>query len=656
MPSWFTARRVHQVLFPLTLGFLFFAWTRLASFLRHEILFSDALPQWDMAKYGLEGVRLAAAFSAGDPWLFLRHLFNLSVWPPFFPLLEAPALLLFGYPYEVPRLFVLGLHLALLGAALWAARGLDRQDGDAIGLLVAAGLLASPLYQVFAALVMLEVPGTLLLLLCLGAYWRAIPTPGGAVADKLTVWQLTCGLSTALFFCKYNYGLMWLLALALAEARRRTGSFAHLLLLAQDRVAQDRVRRIPWQNPWTWFLSGYSAFLLLILVTGGGRITVGDFTLRVTSIGNPIYALLLLVLLRAALSPRRTRTRVQEFWHGLARWDRQWVGFVVLPIASWMLWPPHLKDFFGFVQNRSSGIGFFSREFWLAYPHTLANQYAPHPAWGWVLGLAGIGLALRWKTLDDQRRALLLALGVSTALVLLHPYRLPRFLFTVVPLFWLTLAVWISDGLRAASRRLPRLSTDRTRLGVLLLSGLFLSWTVRLGINAPRLERELAAYSVPATARPVVEQIAAWMAAGGPPALRGATQILGVWNLLSPTLIEWHLYLRYPELIAQASAPISRFWVTPPSSPLPGSSTPEAVLQDPAVCELIVIQLLPAAALTYPAFAEENAGLMPWIQALAADRRWGLTADLQLAAAGYQLQLYRALSCGGRSTPPPASE
>jgi hypothetical protein len=55
---------------------------------------SPRLPQWDMAKYGVDGLRLARAAWDGAPLRFLVTIHEMDVWPPLIPLLELPAFLL----------------------------------------------------------------------------------------------------------------------------------------------------------------------------------------------------------------------------------------------------------------------------------------------------------------------------------------------------------------------------------------------------------------------------------------------------------------------------------------------------------------------------------------------------------------------------------
>ena len=83
--------------------FLAFAVYRVATPVMTLAIGSARLPQWDMAKYGVSGLRLARALQDIEPLAFLRHFNGLDVWPPVFPLLEVPAFLLAGPGYASAR-------------------------------------------------------------------------------------------------------------------------------------------------------------------------------------------------------------------------------------------------------------------------------------------------------------------------------------------------------------------------------------------------------------------------------------------------------------------------------------------------------------------------------------------------------------------------
>lgn len=185
---------------------------------------SDRLPQWDEANYAVLGVRVEDAATERDWTRLSNEVRAMDLPPPLVPLLEAGLFHSLGRDLAVARGAVSLLYLAgalaifFAGMQLAAAHGRQgTSDGTLIGAIAASLFLASPIAHGYATLVMLEIPGALLLCLALGLYLRYLRT--GRCGDQV----LACVASTALFFCKYNYGLLWLAPLALFEIGSAAG-------------------------------------------------------------------------------------------------------------------------------------------------------------------------------------------------------------------------------------------------------------------------------------------------------------------------------------------------------------------------------------------------------------------------------------------------
>lgn len=489
------------------------------------------LPQWDMAKYGVSGLRLAQDLQRLDLVGFAAHLHELSVWPPVFPLLETPFFLVLGPEQRVARLLVVTLFISSLVAAFECGRRLEGGGGGvgglavgglAVGGLAVVALAASPYHQLFGTLVMLEIPGAFFQLLALGAYLRAL------AQGSERAWRWAAVAATLLFFCKYNYGLLWLVPVVLAEARRASGSWRELA-----RSIVERLRRIDLRRPWTTFLLMALVGLLVLRLSGGFELEIAGQKVQATSLGSPVYVLYLLFLLRWLRRPRENAQRLRVWLSSLAPQGRSLVLAFVFPVGFWMLAPSHTKNFFNFLENRDSGLGFWSLESWLFYPRVFVEGFAPVPALGWLaLVLAGV-LVARLPWLDERRRVLALALVVTAVAAQLHPYKLPRFFFPVASLVWLAAAVVLVEGVRVLARRARGLSA--------LLAPAACGLVLWAGVDLERLERGFAAHTVPSAVRPVADTLVE-TATSSPEVL-----LLGTWNLLSPPLVEWELRQRAPE-------------------------------------------------------------------------------------------------------------
>lgn len=489
----------------------------------------DGLPLWDPAKYGAAGARLADALSRFDLLGFVRDVSALSLWPPGFPLLESPFFLLFG-PSEGTALTLLHLLFALAAAAAaWAGWTLRRNEDPAAGLIAGAAaaglLLASPAMHLFSSLVMLEVPGALGLLVAIAVYAHACR------ADTPRAWRWAAGLTTALFFVKYNYGLLWLVPLAAGELLHSAGGPRTLWERALAWMRSGALRRAS-----TWRMIAIVVLLVAQFLLKGKGVTVSGREIRVSP-GNIVFGLYVLAALGlvVALFRQDGRQALRRHFEALRARGRAFLAFTAAPIGLWLLVPPHLKDLVQFLDNRNTGPSLASAEGILFYPRIFLFELSPHPSIGGaVLVLALASFAL-WARHGRARRTVLLALALQVAAVMVHPYKEPRFLVTVAPLLWLAAAFSLGDGLRALTERL--LPRWRLALAAPLAVGILVAVAVR-GIDRPRLEQKLRHWSVPATVRPVLDEVATQALES-----RGCV-LVGAWNGFSPSLVEWHLRQR----------------------------------------------------------------------------------------------------------------
>ena len=479
----------------------------------------EGLPQWDMAKYGAAGLELAEALAEGRVFDFLAGVNALSSWPPAFPLLEMPAFWLFGPSFAVPRVLVWCLFVLLLVAALWTATGFDQRDGFALGLALAGLLAGSPFFQVLGSLVLLEVPGTLLTLFALGAGFRTMGRQDAAS------WRLVAWTSLALFFCKYNYGVLWLVPAAVAEGRRRAGSWREL-----GRRAVAWVHGLALPRPLVVFFVLVALLLLRIRLGGGIDTTLVGVRLKATSIGSPLYVLYLLALLVWLRRPRKALADLRSWLASLPERDAVLMRWLAFPIAFWMLIPPHLKDFFGFLENRSSELNTLGAESLLFYPHSLVVDYGPSSALGILLLIAGlIGCGYIFGG-DDRARLLAAVVACGFASLLVHPYKLPRFAATLVPVLWL-LGLWVL--IRILRGGFEKALPQRVVGVLVLVVATSLGAWAGSRVHVERLEIEASLRTVPAEVLPLIDRVVE-LSEG-----EEETLLLGTWNLLSPPLVRW---------------------------------------------------------------------------------------------------------------------
>ncbi|MFV2073629.1 MAG: ArnT family glycosyltransferase [Thermoanaerobaculales bacterium] len=575
---------------------------------------SPRLPQWDMAKNGVSGLRLARATTDYDLLGWLRQVNSLDVWPPLFPLTEAPVFLVFGSGYAVARSLIAALLVVAIGAAFWAGLEGHRYSGLLAGAFAATLLATSPMVHLFGTLVMLELPGTVLLLLAVGWYLRSLRAP------RSRTFTVACVFATALFFCKYNYGLMWLLPMAPNELWRNLASQGlaprKLLLRASEIL----------RTPWALFLALGLLTAGLIQVAGPWRFDLAGRAVRISSAGNLVYALYAFTLLRWLLKPRHSFEVARSFLRRVAPRSRTMLLVIVLPIAAWMLVPAHTVNFVRFMENRSDGPPLVSLEAIGFYPRVLTTEYSAVAAIGAAVLLLGLLSLRHLRRPDDGRRILALALLCSIIALLAHPFKLPRFAFTAAPLLWLSASREAASGVAWATQRLGsagrRAATVCLAVGALAGAGL-------VGFDVPRLERGHLQRTVPSSTRKVLDEIA------GQAEQAQSSVLLGSWNLLSPWLVEWHIL---HETTGSVIARVPRHLVGRERrgdvlGRLAANSDTELVM---------VLDAIPGSAPIRSGYGEETAWLDVVRQDIIGDPRFILVAHDEFPDSGYRLTIYRS--------------
>jgi hypothetical protein len=584
----------------------------------HAAAANPNLPQWDMAKYGASGLALADALARFDLGTFVARVWDLDVWPPLFPLVEAAAFLVAGDDgFATPRRLVALLFFGCVLAAGWAAWEVDRVTGAAWGAVaaaIAAALVAaSPFHHLFGALTMLEVPGTLLLLVSVACAGRWLAT------GRHGWWTAACATALALFFTKFNYGLLWIVPLLLHEAWRRAGSAG---ALARGAAAAARAYR--WRRPWPLFAAAALALVATIPLSGGWDFSLAGAEIRATSTGNPLYALFLLAVLRFTVLPGPRRRLLARLRAAPPVW-RTALLVLALPVAVWMLWPQHTKELLGFVENRSSHLPF--ADALLFYPQTFVERFHASPGLGLAVLATALVVALRLPRLAPGRRLVALAMLVGLAALLLHPYKMERFLSPVAPLVWLAAASAFAEAASQVALRLPR-GLGRAVPAVVALAALALA--ARAGVDRPRLDGDLALHGVTPAAAPVVEAVAA--TAGEAP---GGSVLVGAWNMLSPGLVEWEMRRRSP-------GPVEPELPRLPERLAGGGMDPARILDRAAARagRVIVLDLAEGAPAWNPAWPPEGGRWDALRAALAADARFVPVAEQDYPASGYRLTVY----------------
>lgn len=564
------------------------------------------LPQWDMAKYGVSGLRLARALQDLDPLAFFRHLNSLDVWPPVFPLLEVPAFLVAGPGYASARGLVALLFAAAIVTAFWCGMQSDSRRGLAVGALTAALVATSPISHVFATVVMLEIPGTALFLLAVGCYLRSVKS------GRARGFTCACIAATTLFFCKYNYGLIWILPMVAHELWRAQGVAG----IRSSAVVRSLKR--PWAAFWAFGLLSAA----IIEIAGPWSFTIGPRAVSVSSSGPLLYAVYATTLLAWLLRPRRSLETGKLWLRRLEPRARSMVLAIALPIGLWMIVPSHTINFIGFLSNRSAGPPLVSLESLLFYPRVFLSEYSPTPAMGAALLILGALSLRRLRGTDQTGRVVALALLISSIATIFHPYKQPRFFFITAALLWLAGS---REAVELAERVAVRTGETARRWVIATIAASSLFAATLVAVDTDRLQRHHRRLTVHESTAEVVAEIA------GRAAENRSSVLLGTWNHLSPWLVEWSCLQRGTSM-EPAQVPRS------PTGSRHRKNLVGWLLTDPP--ELLMVVSAAPDSSPRPGFVAETRWLDPKRRRLARDPRFRLVSREDFADAGYRLESF----------------
>ncbi len=585
------------------------------------------LPLWDMAGHGWGGVELLRALEQGRPLHFLDLLNRQDKWPFGYSLLLLPFLALADASFASATLLSTVLFALAPLLLLWAAREVDRGPAGLWGGWIGAALfLASPLERLFAILIMRETAGVFFSLLALCFYLRArrLGTPWA--------WRLAGLSSLTLILIKYNYALVWGLALLLHEVWR----------MPPDRRRELGRRTVHLLRPWGrshgahWSRIVLALYLVLLIAAAIAGINPG--------IG--IYAGL--VMGAGVFAVRRVRDRegVRDRWR---RWPvevRAALATVVLPLWIWCLSPQpiHPKNIFAFLRNRAAGPPLLSAESLGFYPRSLARDYAPATILGVLILLLLAVSLIRLRKAGEPFRLLVLMAALGLGLATFHPYKEIRFLAVSAPFLMLAAALAFSRAVHGGgSSPLPR----KVFGGLLCAAAIAGVGTVAARADLDgRLEEDYTLYS----ARPGLWRPLAFLAdnAGGP-----TVAVIGTFNELSDNLVRWRLALDEASRETTVVDPPARFDTGLPAPEVQARLQRWIDRERPE--RVLAIRLLPASRFYQSQdFQTYNAWQLAAIRVLKQDLGWRIRRRQRFGALRIEVEvLERANSASSPTRPHP---
>jgi len=384
------------------------------------------------------GLGFALDFRQGDLLSFLHDLHAARVWTPLHALLVGLVLAIGGPDY---RLAVLPSLAAWVGTAVFAylaARRAVPRGGDLAGLTAALFVLASPAHQAFGTDIMLESLGACLSLAVLYAYLVAVQ---GHSAWGGRLLGLTL---TALFFQKYNYYLLVVIALVAAIVTTDLRRYLRRAVDWDVRTSWTIWLQAQLRQPLTYLLVPVLVFLAIAVVHGGGTLELGGRRISMNSPHNVVHVAFVLLVLR--LLPwwwRCGRALVGR----LDPPARQLVPWHLGPVMLWFLWPQRLGYCLWYLtrdhgqEATSEGLSGGLAYYW----HSLGRDYHAGP-WSLVLVVLLLGAALvSWRKLRPGAVLVLWFVLVAAALTFHHPTHRSRFLHSWVAAGWVAAGVGLAQ-------------------------------------------------------------------------------------------------------------------------------------------------------------------------------------------------------------------
>ncbi|HET6883503.1 MAG TPA: hypothetical protein VFI31_25350 [Pirellulales bacterium] len=410
----------------------------------------------------LLGLSFALDFRHFDLLHFIRDLHAARVWAPLHALLVGVVLSIGGPDY---RLAVLPNLAGLAGTALFAfltARRAVVRGGNLAGLTAALFVLASPAHRAFATDIMLESLGACFSLAAVYAYLVVVQERSVASGRAL-------GLAlTLLFFQKYNYWLLVVLALLVAAWLSDPRAWYRMAVNLLRRVSGRAWWREQLRHPLTYVLLPMSA-LLAFCYLHGGTMQVAGHRVNFDSPYNLVHVAFALSLLRVLpwwlQSGRQWVNRFQPPLPQLIAWH-------LYPIFAWFLWPQRLGYFLWYLlrdhgqEQAPEGLASGPAYYW---QHLGVDYHLGQTSLIVATGLAAAAL-VSWRRLRPGGIAVLCLLVVAAALTFHHPTHRSRFVHS-----WIA-AGWVAAGIGLAqiiySGVAMRRSLVRPLLGAAALGGL----------------------------------------------------------------------------------------------------------------------------------------------------------------------------------------
>jgi len=489
----------------------------------HRSLWEGAYHDRD-AHY-LYSLKLATDVRNGQVFQLLSDLNEGRIWPPLHGLLAGTALLVGGLDYRLAVLPSLAGWVVTAFFGFLVARRCVPRGGTFAGLVAALFIAASPAHRAYATDIMLESLGAALSLVALYAY---LLTVQGRDDEKWKARFLSLVL-LALFLEKYNYWLLVVMAIVLAECLTRPRMYYEAVRRILSAMDWRRWALAQLRHPLTWAVAVVLLVSAYVFQRGDEPFWIAGHRISLYPPHNLIHVAYVLAFLglaswwwrrgrqftplspvlggeglgvRGRTPPSPTTPLPPVQGRGEQRFDerlRQIILWLLCPLSIWFLLPKRPSYFLWYISlaNRtpdqgmdlSAGLRDYTTWFVDDYHFSLVCALA-------AVTLCAVGLlsairyplsAIRyplrfgrtadggsrtadWRFVRPGGQAVLVLAVLATVLTLTHPNHKGRMLHS-----WVA-AIWVTAGVGAAAlvygrgtARWPRL---RPWLAAATLAGL----------------------------------------------------------------------------------------------------------------------------------------------------------------------------------------
>jgi Dolichyl-phosphate-mannose-protein mannosyltransferase len=376
------------------------------------------------------GLNLALDMRTGDVVRLLHDFDRMRVWGPVHPVLVAAIQLIAGPDHRLAVLPSLAGWILTIWCAFLIPRRLLTTGGNAAGLLAAFLIANSPAHRAFATDVMYESLGAGLSLAAIYLYLAVVQdgTRRAAVLLGLTL--------SVLFLHKYNYWLLVGFGIVGAEfARQPSAWFQYGLLLCQrDRLPARLMGEL--KHPLTYIAVAFAIAALAVVVTGGGTIAIGQWTMSVQEPHNFVHLAYIAFFARMVLWWRSTGSEWSLRLPATLRTVLMYHGSV---IALWFLLPKRLSYFLWYLGPTNSDQHRDSVPFMHGLPYYLQGLQDDYLTLSWTIYLLAAMLVFgltAWHRMKPGAAALVFFLLIAAYLTCQHPMLKNRFMHSWIAAAW----------------------------------------------------------------------------------------------------------------------------------------------------------------------------------------------------------------------------